>query len=83
MEIRSLAKKNDRLYVTNELDFLKVQYYFPENQVYIFGKSYQEIPDFVGKILIPSERIINNLPIYPNKAFILNSDGSYEIKAVY
>lgn len=82
-EINFLAKKNDRLYVTNELDFMTTQYYFPENRVYIYGKTYQEIPDYIGKVLISPDRITNQLPIYPNKAFILNSNGSYDIKAVY
>jgi len=82
-EIKLMAKKNDKLYVTSELDFMTAQYYFSENQVYIFEKTYEEIPDYVGKILISPNEITNRLPIYPNKAFILNSDGSYEIKAIY
>lgn len=82
-EIKKLAKKDDFLYVTNELDFFTAQYYFDENRVYIYGKTYDDIPDYVGKILIPKEKISTNLPVYPKKAFILKADLSYDIQAVF
>jgi len=84
-EIKYLMKNNDVLYVTDELDFFTVQYYLDEkkDKVYIWGKTYEEIPSYVGKTLIPKEKIINSLPLYPNKAFILNSDGQYSIQAMY
>lgn len=82
-EIKSLMKKNDLLYVTNELDFFTAQYYLDEKKVYIWGKNYDEIPLYIGKILIPKEKIIYNLPIYPNKAFILNSSDDYLIQSIY
>ncbi len=80
-EIKTLAKKEDVLYVTNELDFHVAQYYFNENKVYIYGKTYEEIPNYVGKVLIPKEKIINRLPIYPKKAFILTSETHYDIQS--
>ncbi|MCX7880895.1 MAG: glycosyltransferase family 39 protein [Patescibacteria group bacterium] len=82
-EIKILAKKDDLLYVTNELDFHTAQYYFDENRVFIYNKSYQEIPSYVGKILIPAEKIVNYLPIYPKKAFVLKDNGSFDIQSVY
>ncbi len=82
-EIKVLAKNNDLLYVRNELDFHTAQYYFDENRVFIYEKSYDKIPSYVGKILIPEEKITFNLPRYPKKAFILNENGSYDIRAVY
>lgn len=79
-EIKALAKSSDVLYVTSELDFHTAQYYFGENRVFIYGKTYEEIPSFVGKILIPKNKIVHSLPTYPSKAFILNPDLSYNIK---
>lgn len=80
-EIKFLAKKDDVLYVTSELDFHTARYYFNEDRVYIYGKSYEEIPNYVGKILIPKEKITNKLPLYPKKAFILTSETQYEIQS--
>lgn len=82
-EIKSLAKKDDFLYVTSELDFFVAQYYFDENKVFIYNKSYEEIPDYVGKVLILKDKIAPSLPFYPKKAFVLKSNGSYDIQALY
>ncbi len=82
-EIKHLAGKKDLLYVTNELDFFLGQYYFDENRVYIFGKNYTEIPNYVGKILIPKDKIATTLPVYPEKVFILKNNYHYDIQSLY
>jgi len=82
-EIKKLANKDDLLYVTSELDYLLGQYYFDENRVYIYGKTYEEIPNYVGKVLISKDAIVTSLPRYPKKAFILKSDQTYDIQAVF
>lgn len=82
-EIKKLMKKDDVLYVINELDFFTAQYYLDEKKVYIWGKNYDELPPYIGKTLIPKEKIIYNLPIYPKKAFILYSSGEYLIQSLY
>lgn len=80
-EIKYLAKPNDVIYVISELNFFSAQYYFDENRVYIYGKSYDEVPNYIGKVLIPESKIASTLPVYPKKAFILTSDSHYEIQA--
>lgn len=82
-EIRQLAKKDDVLYLTNELDYFTAQYYFDPERVYIYGKRYEELPNYVGKALIPENKLVQKLPFYPQKAFILKSNRSYEISALY
>lgn len=82
-EINDLARKNDVVYVTSDLDFFTAQYYFGDNRVYIYNKKYKEIPDYVGKTLIPEEKITTALPYYPQKAFIIDGQGNYDITAAY
>lgn len=82
-EIKYLAKPNDVVYVTNELNYFASQYYFDENRVYVYGKNYDEIPNYVGKVLMPRSRFVYTLPVYPNKAFILTSDTHYDIQAAH
>lgn len=82
-EIKYLIKENDVIYVTSELDFFTVQYYLQENKVYIWGKSYKEIPSYVGKALIPENKVKYSLPFYPKRAFVLTPDGQYSIQALY
>jgi len=81
-EIKSLLKKDDLVYVTSELDFFVAQYYVDENRVKIYGKTDEEIPNYVGKVLIPKKAIVYNLPFYPKKAFIVNND-SYSIQSSF
>ena len=82
-EIKAIMNKDDSIYVTSELDYFTAEYYVNDSQVFIYGKNYQDIPDYVGKVLIPKEKIASTLPFYPQKAFILNSDGQYTIQAMY
>ncbi|MFA6017374.1 MAG: glycosyltransferase family 39 protein [Patescibacteria group bacterium] len=81
-EIQVIANKNDLIYV-DDLDYFTAQYYLSNNKVYIYGKSYKDIPAYNGKVLIPEEKVATNLPFYPQKAFILKSDGKYTIQALY
>ena len=82
-EIKGLAKEDDLLYVSTELDFHTAEYYFGEERVFIYGKTYQEIPHYVGKVLIPESKVVTALPHYPQKAFVLNEDSSYDIRAIF
>jgi hypothetical protein len=81
--IEAEMEPGDVLYITNVLNFHPAQYYLDEERVFLYSASYGSIPQFVGKVLIPEEKIANTLPIYPNKAFILKDDLSYEIQSTY
>lgn len=83
LEIKKMLKKGDVVYVTHEYNFHLAQYYLDEEVIYIFGKTYKELPWYIGKILIPEEKIATSLPSYPHKAFILKDDLSYSIQATY
>ncbi len=81
-KIKILTQKNDYLYVTNELNYFPAIYYFgDEKKVFIYQKSYEEIPPYTGKILIPKKKIVYHLPTYPQKAFILTSENDYVIQS--
>lgn len=80
-EIRSLSNDQDLLYVQNELDYFTAVYYFGEERVFIYNKPYDEIRNFVGKVLIPESKVTSTLPLYPKKVFILKHDLTYEIKS--
>ena len=82
-EIKAVMNKGDSVYVTSDLDYFTAEYYINDSQVFIYGKNYQDIQDYVGKVLIPKEKIVSTLPVYPQKAFILNPDGQYSIQALY
>lgn len=80
-EIKILTKSDDLLLVTDPSMFFTAVYYFDENRVYIYGDKAKQIPYYIGEILILKEKIINELPFYPQKAFILEDDNNYKIQA--
>ncbi len=82
LEIKSLLKKDDVVYVTNDLDFFVAQYYIGEKNVYIYGNRLSAIPNYIGTVLINKNNIAASLPIYPKRAFIVTNDnGDYEVQS--
>lgn len=79
--IRNEMRENDVVYVTHEYDFHPAEYYLPQKKVYIYGKTYNELPWYVGKILIDKSAVRSSLPVYPERAFIFNNDGSYTVQS--
>jgi len=77
--IKKISRPNDLFFVNHEFNYHVAQYYFPANRVFILGKTYEEIPVYVGKILIPKNAIATQIPIYPDRAFLLKENGDYSI----
>jgi len=80
--IQSEMKSDDVIYVTHEYDFHPAEYYLPTKKVYIYKKTYEEIPWFVGKILMDKTAFKDRAPLYPARAFIINNDGSYTLQSI-
>lgn len=81
-EIKAMMNDTDYAYVTSELDYHLYQYYISEDRIKIYGKTYEEIPQYVGKVLIPPEAIAEQYPIYPERAFVIYYNW-YTTKAIY
>ena len=80
--LKKIMNPADVLYVENELDFHTAQYYFDEQRVYIYRKDYRELPEYVGKVLIPQQYVTATLPTFPRKAYILHPNLRYDIQSV-
>ena len=81
-EIKLNISPSDSIYVENELDFHTVQYYFDPSRVFIYRKTYEEIPQFVGKVLIPNSQVVSTLPAYPKKAFVIRNDLTFDVQSM-
>ena len=79
--INKLMGANDIVYVTHEYNFHVAEYYLPSKQIYLYKKSYDDLPWFIGKVLIDKQVFRDTLPQYPTRAFIVNNDGSYSIQS--
>lgn len=79
-EVAPLLQKQDVIYVTSELDIFDAMYYFGKERSFLYGMTYDEIPSYVGKVLIPPELIKTELPMYPKKAFIIENSGKKQYR---
>lgn len=79
-EIKLSAGEDDFLYVTDAAAYLTAAYYFDEKRVFIYTKDPREIADYIGTVVIPENKFTLQLPIYPQKAFVLKNDQEYEIQ---
>lgn len=80
--IKKIMGPTDMLYVTNVLDYFVAQYYLSPDKVVLYGLTYNEVPSYVGKALIPPEALHESLPYYPKRAFILKDNGTYEVQSL-
>lgn len=81
--IKAQMRPADVLFVDDVLNLPVAQYYFDEKRTFLIGKTYGEIPAYVGKVLIPQDRIVFQPPAFPRRAFILHDDLSYDIQSVH
>jgi uncharacterized membrane protein len=79
-QISYLSGKDDLLYLTDAGNYFVGIYYFPEKRVYVFQKK-ENIPSYVGISAIPNDKITQELPAFPKKAFVLKNDYDYEIES--
>jgi hypothetical protein len=82
-KIKPLAESDDLVYVDTELDYMTAQYYYNDKDVRIYGKTYNEIPSYVGKVLIFPSAIATDFPIFPRKAFLITGPETYEIRSQF
>lgn len=76
-------RNSDVIYVTHEYTYHPALYYLRNttNKVFIFNKTYEELPWYVGKVLIPKDHITTTLPYYPQRAFVIEENGTYTIRS--
>lgn len=70
-DINIRTNEGDALYLESELDFHLAQVYFkyPE-RVYIVGKPYSELPTYVGKSLIPEDKVSVERPPFETGSWL-------------
>lgn len=76
-QIVNEAGPADVMYVRSELDYFPAQYYFGADRVFLSGRRYEDLPPFVGKVLIAPERLVDGAAAAPAGVFILQNDHEY------
>lgn len=71
-EIAKLAKSEDYIYLNSELDFYLAKYYAPQIGLKIYGKTYESVPNYTGKVFMKEEDFTFVRPNYPSRAFLVS-----------
>ena len=82
LHIQSYSNPNDYLYVTSVLDFHPAQvYWYDKNHVKIMGDTYDAIPSFVGKSLIPRDALVGDTSPCkdPCRIYVLDHSGQLKV----
>lgn len=71
--IKKLADDNTLIYISSPEEYPVFVYYLGEKKVFIYNKVYENIPAYIGKVIIPKEKIVNTIPFFPKKALVFDT----------
>lgn len=79
-EINYLAKPTDLILAQTPLTIFETHYYARDpGRVFLYNPKRTKIPDYVGKNLINKMKQTDSFPFYPQRAFLIHDDASYEM----
>jgi hypothetical protein len=92
-EVRQLAGSQDVVFAQTPLTFFETSYYFSQTEknrldedhlpdrsrVFLYNPNHLEVPFYAGRNLITQDKMKDKFPSYPNRAFLIHDDGSYEV----
>ena len=79
-EVNQLTKPNDLIVSQTPLTFFETSYYASSSKkVFLYNPDHITIPAYVGANLMPPSKMIYNFPKYPNRAFLIHDDASFEV----
>lgn len=80
MQVNALIKPSDVILADSSLNYLETLYYAADRtRVYLYDPSHTPFPWYVGSSLVPASRLVDSFPTYPHRAFLIRTDGSYQI----
>lgn len=81
-EIRAQLQPNDVVYAQTPLIYYETLYYTPDTTaVFLYNPDKIVPPRYVGSGGMPRESWAATFPIYPKRAFLVNEDGTFEVKS--
>lgn len=82
--VNNLIKKDDLVLARSPLVFFESLYYSPNrSKVFLYNPDHVNLPYYLGTILIPQDRNLDHFPKYPQRAFMVYEDGTYQIFTDY
>lgn len=79
-EVDALVQDRDVILVESPLILFETQYYsMHRNKVYLYNPSGSAFPWYVGEAAFSPSRMVNDIPVYPQRAFMLKEDGTFRV----
>jgi len=80
MEINLLRGPKDVILAKSPLIFFESIYYSGDpSKVFLYNPEHSPFPWYVGDMIVSAEQMVEELPPYPIRAFLVSDDGSYTI----
>ena len=80
LQVNSLLGKDDVIYATSPLIFFETIYYGQNRaKVFLYNPGGYAFPWYVGEAVVSPSQMVSTIPLYPNRAFMINEDGTYEL----
>lgn len=80
-QINTLLKEGDVVVAAHPLIFMESLYYTKNtSKAFLYNPNNDIFPWYVGDALAPPSRMLRDFPLYPNRAFLVHPDGSFEVR---
>lgn len=79
-EIHTVMKSDDIYLAADSIIYLETLYYARDrSRVYLYNPDGNSFPWYIGDALITADRHIRDFPTYPNRAFLVKNDATFEV----
>ncbi len=79
-QVHALMKPGDVVLASDSLIYLETLYYTKDSsKVYLYNPNDNIFPWYIGDALITPSRMVRDYPIYPSRAFLIHTDGTFDV----
>lgn len=79
-QIQTLIKPGDIYLASDALIYLETMYYAKDpSKVYLYNPNNNGFAWYIGDALFDPSRAVRDYPIYPMRAFLIRTDGTFEV----
>lgn len=79
-EINILVNGTDLIYADDPIIYMETKYYATDrNRVFLYNPTGNVFPWYIGDAIVSKENMKTDLPLYPQKAYVLHKNGLYTI----
>lgn len=79
-QVNALARSGDVIFSDSPLVFFETIYYSRDrSRVFLYNPEHHPFPWYVGSSVVTASQMVDQLPFFPTRAFLVHDNGSYEL----